>query len=104
MPPLVEWWHWDHREYNWGYFELRDHRWHYCGTKRPQWRPKLRSRQKRAIWERDGWTCHECGAQSDLEVDHIVPLVRGGSNDPSNLRTLCDRCNNRKSHHMPAGR
>jgi len=24
-----------------------------------------------------------------LEVDHIVPLHRGGSNDDDNLRTLC---------------
>jgi 5-methylcytosine-specific restriction endonuclease McrA len=27
-----------------------------------------------------------------LECDHIVPLHRGGSNDPGNLQSLCKEC------------
>lgn len=30
-------------------------------------------------------------------VDHIVPLIAGGSNDRSNLQILCQPCNNSKS-------
>ena len=45
--------------------------------------------------------CQLCGAtKSDrmLEVDHIVPRSKGGTNDPSNLQVLCSRCNRAKSN------
>lgn len=50
------------------------------------------------ILERDGFACSQCGRGPDrvnriwLEVDHIVPINRGGSNDPANLRALCNLC------------
>jgi 5-methylcytosine-specific restriction endonuclease McrA len=31
-----------------------------------------------------------------LEVEHIVPVSRGGTNDPSNLTVACRRCNRKK--------
>ena len=40
--------------------------------------------------------CECCGAHEDqraLEVDHIVPRNKGGSDDLSNLQALCFRCN-----------
>lgn len=46
--------------------------------------------------ERDGNKCRECGATSDVTVDHIQPLSRGGSNDLANLQLLCRQCNSRK--------
>ena len=60
--------------------------------------PKLRHQ----ILERDGFRCCDCGATPDmpdvvLEVDHRTPVSKGGSNDPSNLRTLCGDCNRGKS-------
>jgi 5-methylcytosine-specific restriction endonuclease McrA len=50
------------------------------------------------ILARDGHCCRGCGARAGepgvkLEVDHIVPQSRGGSDEPSNLRTLCRACN-----------
>jgi 5-methylcytosine-specific restriction endonuclease McrA len=41
--------------------------------------------------------CAACGSnEKRLEVDHIVAVVRGGSNDPSNLQLLCGPCNKSK--------
>jgi hypothetical protein len=48
------------------------------------------------IWERDDFTCQECGARRYLSIDHIVPVVGGGTDDDSNLRTLCRPCNSAK--------
>lgn len=54
------------------------------------------------ILRRDGFRCQICGAsQKDgvtLHVDHIVPVSKGGRSVPSNLRTLCERCNKGKSN------
>jgi len=47
---------------------------------------------RRAIIARDG-RCLQCGSTDNLTVDHIVPKAAGGTNDPSNLRTLCGSCN-----------
>lgn len=56
--------------------------------------PKIRHQ----VFERDGFRCCDCGASPQeedvrLEVDHKIPLARGGSNDIDNLRTLCRPCN-----------
>lgn len=48
------------------------------------------------IFQRDGMRCKVCGATSRLTVDHIHPVVLGGTNDESNLQTLCRSCNSRK--------
>jgi len=52
------------------------------------------------ILKRDRY-CQLCGATTSdirLEVDHIVPRTKGGTNDPSNLQVLCVRCNRGKSN------
>ena len=50
----------------------------------------------RAVWERDGSQCtfvgsggHRCEARDRLELDHIVPVARGGESTLENLRLLC---------------
>ncbi len=45
--------------------------------------------------------CALCGATSRerrIEVDHVVPRSKGGSNDIANLQALCDECNRGKSN------
>ena len=60
--------------------------------------PKLRN----FIKERDNYTCCECGnsvyAEPNLllEIDHIIPVSKGGLTQTDNLRTLCWRCNRSK--------
>ena len=62
---------------------------------RPEWN-RLRIEVSPIVYMRDGFRCRSCGATTDLTVDHIVPLVRGGTNELRNLQTLCRSCNSRK--------
>jgi len=54
------------------------------------------------ILKRDGYRCRLCGISPRdgehvrLEVDHITPVSKGGSNDPANLWALCFSCNRGK--------
>lgn len=64
-------------------------------------RPKVSPGRRDRILARDG-RCLRCGATTELEVDHIVPVAHGGSNADENLQTLCRRCNREKSHHLEA--
>lgn len=47
-----------------------------------------------------GWyVCAHCGRKirkDDVDVDHIMPKSKGGSNDPRNLQILCRSCNRSK--------
>lgn len=48
------------------------------------------------IFERDNFTCRQCGIRRCLTVDHIKPEKLGGTLDKENLRTLCRPCNSKK--------
>jgi 5-methylcytosine-specific restriction enzyme A len=51
------------------------------------------------IMKRDKFLCIACGAtqgETELEVDHVVPRAKGGSDDDDNLQTLCQPCNRGK--------
>lgn len=53
-----------------------------------------------AVLARDNFTCAYCGEKpghSELEVDHIIPVAMGGSNNLINLVCSCKRCNRGKS-------
>lgn len=69
-------------------------RWGHGRGGRP-WR-RLRDR----IFKRDLYTCQNCGrVGGDLELDHIVNVAKGGTDDDSNLQTLCKSpCHAEKTH------
>lgn len=52
---------------------------------------------RRAIFERDGGRCVECGGSFDLQYDHILPVAHGGATTLENLQLLCADCNRSKS-------
>jgi hypothetical protein len=57
---------------------------------------------RRRILERDEHTCQYCGATDlPMDVDHVIPLTRGGSNHDSNLVAACYSCNRSKSDKLP---
>jgi 5-methylcytosine-specific restriction protein A len=70
----------------------------------PGWMPRiLWPKVKASILRRDGYACRKCGAvfrgsagrrrkSGSLEVHHILPRSRGGSDHPGNLITLCQAC------------
>ena len=52
---------------------------------------------RRAVFERDGGRCVECGSNFDIQYDHILPVARGGATTVENLQLSCGECNRRKS-------
>ena len=48
-------------------------------------------------WERKldeyGYKCANCEADSDIQMDHIYPLSKGGAHHIDNIQPLCGCCN-----------
>lgn len=61
-----------------------------------RYRRKIPIQIRTRIYARDGHKCVHCGTENGLTLDHIVPWSAGGSDDESNLQTLCQSCNSRK--------
>ncbi|WP_345800955.1 HNH endonuclease signature motif containing protein [Microbacterium sp. AZCO] len=65
-------------------------------------RALMTTRLRNGIKSRDNYTCLQCGISVAeephllLEVDHIMPVSKGGLSVPENLQTLCWRCNRTK--------
>ena len=48
--------------------------------------------------ERDGLYCQVCRATERLQIDHVIPVTKGGTNDKTNLQLLCKTCNVKKGN------
>jgi len=60
---------------------------------------------RRNIFYRDKNRCQYCGAnfrQKDLNLDHVVPLSRGGKSTWDNVVCACVPCNTRKGARSPS--
>lgn len=63
-------------------------------------RGKVSNKMRFSIYSRDGYRCRICGARQgkrvQLEIDHIIPIAKGGKSTYDNLQTLCHNCNVQK--------
>lgn len=54
------------------------------------------------IYERDEYTCQYCNKEdlsgSDLTIEHIIPLSKGGENKINNMCVACFSCNSKKMY------
>lgn len=54
------------------------------------------------VKKRDGYKCCLCGRCEFLQVDHIIPVAKGGVTAMHNLWTLCDLCHAQRPGHSGA--
>ena len=61
------------------------------------------------VMKRDNWICQACGIDTPKslrgtlewnapELDHIIPMSKGGAHSPDNAQCLCRNCNHIKSN------
>ena len=69
-------------------------------------RALMTNKLREYIKKRDNYTCCNCGNSIHnepnllLEIDHIIPVSKGGCTIEDNLQTLCWKCNRAKSNKM----
>ena len=69
-------------------------------------RALMTNKLRECIKKRDDFTCRFCGNSTFLEpnllleIDHIIPVSKGGCTIEDNLQTLCWKCNRAKSNKM----
>lgn len=66
----------------------------------PPVRKHVSAKKRQLTYEKYGGRCAYCGKEITdrwFQVDHIVPVHRGGTNDLANLNPACERCNHWKS-------
>jgi hypothetical protein len=64
-------------------------------------RTRLPIWMKRGVFYRDRGRCINCGKDltgavvtgEEVHYDHMIPLIKGGTNDPTNFQLLCRSCN-----------
>ena len=65
-------------------------------------RALMTTAMREKIKKRDKYTCKNCKNNLNnepnllLEIDHIIPLSKGGITSEDNLQTLCWKCNRSK--------
>lgn len=63
-------------------------------------RKPISKRLRFEVFKRDRFACQYCGAHPPdavLEIDHLVPVIDGGTDDETNLIAACFNCNRGKS-------
>jgi len=77
----------------------------FTAMEKPSWQDRVDNRRvpdsmRAAVLVRDGGRCRRCRTAIRLEMDHIIPVSKGGKTEESNLQILCRRCNRAKSRKL----
>lgn len=89
---------------------LRNHRWRYMTDESFRLYHRSKSRRRKAqqrgstalmlstdqLWRRwvqFGHKCAYCGTGGDLQVEHVIPISKGGEHHLGNIVPACQRCN-----------
>ena len=79
-------------------YEMTEYQYN-CSNQRKLMTPDLRSQ----IIQRDNGICQICKKKcqpSEIEIDHIIPVSKGGKTCVGNLQVLCSNCNRSKSNKL----
>jgi len=60
--------------------------------------------KRRALFNRDGWTCQYCSDKltwKNITIDHIKPKSLGGKTTWQNCVAACNHCNKKKANQWP---
>jgi 5-methylcytosine-specific restriction protein A len=70
-------------------------------------RKRFTPKERAEIFAASGGQCAKCTRKlftgDDWDIDHVIALSRGGTNEPSNLAVLCSWCHDDKSADDTAG-
>ena len=61
-------------------------------------RPRVSSEERQIVLARDKYKCQICGVslragRNNPQIDHKVPLIRGGRSEADNYQAICSNCN-----------
>jgi 5-methylcytosine-specific restriction endonuclease McrA len=62
---------------------------------------RLSKARRQRIIDRDKATCYSCGSKlqiSDIELDHLIPVSKGGTSDAQNVAVSCVKCNRQRGN------
>jgi 5-methylcytosine-specific restriction endonuclease McrA len=60
---------------------------------------------RRNVCIRDGYSCQYCGTQlntKDIQLEHVIPVSKGGKTEWTNIVCSCHKCNSKKRDRTPA--
>ncbi len=68
-------------------------------SKKARYKRNVTTLEKKVVAANQKWKCMKCNQLLDAtyEVDHIVPICKGGDNGVKNLQALCRNCHGKKT-------
>ncbi len=73
-------------------------KWYLFSRARSYYKKAIPLARRLEVFNRDNYSCRICGRNKKeddikIHVDHIKPLIKGGTSEFDNLQTLCEDCN-----------